>query len=207
MAFALGALALLYAQRQHPGTFQGLFLQSGSFFMPRFDAHESSFPHYHRVVGFVSEALRRGYRADVPVVLVMSNTPVLVDEAMSVISSGRHASEPHLRRTEELLAPILESTSGLTAGTDFALGYSPERIDPGNRTWTFETTPKVVSGLGPTSLAAVQAFYDRLVDQTVAVTSPKEAELTKLLENTFRHVNIALVNEMAVLCHDLGVDI
>jgi UDP-N-acetyl-D-glucosamine dehydrogenase len=109
--------------------------------------------------------------------------------------------------TEELLAPILESTSGLTAGTDFALGYSPERIDPGNRTWTFETTPKVVSGIGPTSLAAVQAFYDKLVDTTVPVTSPKEAELTKLLENTFRHVNIALVNELAMFANDLGIDV
>ncbi len=109
--------------------------------------------------------------------------------------------------TEELVAPILEDGSGLVAGSDFALGYSPERIDPGNGTWTFETTPKVVSGLGPSSLARVQAFYDRLVERTVAVTSPKEAELTKLLENTFRHVNIALVNELAMFASDLGIDV
>ncbi len=109
--------------------------------------------------------------------------------------------------TEELVAPILEARSGLVAGTDFALGYSPERIDPGNRTWTFETTPKVVSGVGPSSLRQVQAFYDRLVDTTVPVSSPKEAELTKLLENTFRHVNIALVNELAMFANDLGIDV
>jgi UDP-N-acetyl-D-glucosamine dehydrogenase len=109
--------------------------------------------------------------------------------------------------TEELVAPILEDRSGLVAGRDFHLGYSPERIDPGNPTWTFVNTPKVVSGIDEASLAAVRGFYDQLVEQTVPVSSPKEAELTKLLENTFRHVNIALVNELAMYAHDLGIDI
>ena len=109
--------------------------------------------------------------------------------------------------TEELVGPILEEASGLSAGADFHLGYSPERIDPGNPHWTFENTPKVVSGIDADSLHAVQSFYDRLVDRTVAVSSPKEAELTKLLENTFRHVNIALVNELAMFSHDLGIDV
>ena len=109
--------------------------------------------------------------------------------------------------TEELVAPILEEGSGLTAGVDFSLGYSPERIDPGNRTWTFETTPKVVAGVGEGSLAKVQGFFDRLIDQTVPVSSVKVAELTKLLENTFRHVNIALVNELAMFAHDLDIDV
>jgi UDP-N-acetyl-D-glucosamine dehydrogenase len=109
--------------------------------------------------------------------------------------------------TEELVAPILEDHSGLIAGRDFHLGYSPERIDPGNPTWTFVNTPKVVSGIDEESLAAVRDFYEKLVDQTVSVSSPKEAELTKLLENTFRHVNIALVNELAMYAHDLGIDI
>lgn len=109
--------------------------------------------------------------------------------------------------TEELVGPILEDASGLVMGTDFHLGYSPERIDPGNPTWTFENTPKVVSGIDPASLAAVQGFYDRLVERTVAVSTPKEAELTKLLENTFRHVNIALVNELAMFSHELGIDV
>jgi len=109
--------------------------------------------------------------------------------------------------TEELLAPLLEQGSGLVAGDGFHLGYSPERIDPGNPTWRLVNTPKVVSGVDRRSLAAVQAFYDSIVDRTVAVSTPKEAELTKLLENTFRHVNIALVNELAMFANDLGIDV
>ena len=109
--------------------------------------------------------------------------------------------------TEELVAPILEAGSGLVAGRDFHLGYSPERIDPGNPVYRLENTPKVVSGIDDRSLERVQWFFDQLVDQTVAVSGCKEAELTKLLENTFRHVNIALVNELAMFAADLGVDI
>ncbi|MFV2084664.1 nucleotide sugar dehydrogenase [Micromonospora sp. LOL_021] len=109
--------------------------------------------------------------------------------------------------TDEFLRPLLEKRSGLQAGLDFHLGYSPERIDPGNREWTFVNTPKVVSGITPESLRSVQAFYDGLVDRTVAVAGTREAETTKLLENTFRHVNIALVNELAVYAHMLGIDI
>jgi len=109
--------------------------------------------------------------------------------------------------TEELLVPILEAGSGLDAGRDFHVGYSPERIDPGNAVWTFQTTPKVVAGIDHQSTAAVDAFYRTLVDATVVVSSPKVAELTKLLENTFRHVNIALVNELAMFAGELGVDV
>jgi UDP-N-acetyl-D-glucosamine dehydrogenase len=108
--------------------------------------------------------------------------------------------------TEELVAPLLEE-AGLSAGRDFSLGYSPERIDPGNPTWNLVNTPKVVSGIDDASLQAVQGFYDSIVDQTVPVSSPKEAELTKLLENTFRHVNVALVNELAIFANDLGIDV
>ncbi|MEV6673251.1 nucleotide sugar dehydrogenase [Streptomyces sp. NPDC051162] len=109
--------------------------------------------------------------------------------------------------TEELLAPLLEKGSGLLAGSDFHLGYSPERIDPGNPAWRLENTPKIVSGIDGESLRAVDNFYRELVEHTVPVSSCKEAELTKLLENVFRHVNIALVNELAVLAHDLRIDI
>ncbi len=109
--------------------------------------------------------------------------------------------------TEELVLPILEEGSNLLAEDDFFLGYSPERIDPGNTVWTFERTPKVVSGVGPRSLIAVRDFFDRIVDTTVPVSSPKEAELTKLLENTFRHVNVALVNELAMFAGDLDIDV
>jgi len=109
--------------------------------------------------------------------------------------------------TEELVAPLLEAASGLTAGPDFMLGYSPERIDPGNRVYTLRTTPKVVSGIDEASLRAVRSFYDAFVDVTVPVGNTRAAELTKLLENTFRHVNIALINEMAMFANDLGIDV
>ncbi|MDQ1381447.1 MAG: UDP-N-acetyl-D-glucosamine dehydrogenase [Actinomycetota bacterium] len=108
--------------------------------------------------------------------------------------------------TEELLRPILEA-GGLRADVDFFMGYSPERIDPGNSTFTFVNTAKVVAGIGPDSLSVVEDFYGCLVDKIVPVASTGEAELVKLLENTFRHVNIALVNELAMFARDLGVDI
>jgi UDP-N-acetyl-D-glucosamine dehydrogenase len=109
--------------------------------------------------------------------------------------------------TEELMVPILESGSGLRAGGDFAVGYSPERIDPGNPIWGFDNTPKIVSGIDDVSLARVVDFYESIVATVVAVPSTQVAELAKLLENTFRHVNIALVNELAVFAAELGIDI
>ncbi|MFF7094704.1 nucleotide sugar dehydrogenase [Streptomyces rubradiris] len=109
--------------------------------------------------------------------------------------------------TEDVLGPVLEAASGLRAGEDFHLGYSPERIDPGNRTWTLQNTPKIVSGIDDASLKAVSDFYQSLVDTVVEVASVRDAELAKLLENTFRQVNIALVNELAVHAHQLGTDI
>lgn len=108
--------------------------------------------------------------------------------------------------TTDFLAPILSAASGLAAGA-FRLGYSPERIDPGNPTYGLVNTPKVVSGVDADSLAVVDAFFGALVDRTVPVASCAEAELVKLLENTFRHVNIALVNELAMFARDLGVDV
>lgn len=109
--------------------------------------------------------------------------------------------------TSELVGPILGSVTGLVPGRDFHLGYSPERIDPGNRSFTLVNTPKVVSGVDAASLAVVDAFFGALVDRTVPVGTCEEAETVKLLENTFRHVNIALVNELAVFAHELGIDI
>lgn len=108
--------------------------------------------------------------------------------------------------TEDLVGPVLAKGSGLRID-QFHLGYSPERIDPGNKDWRLENTPKVVSGSTPEALEAVMAFYGSIVEQTVPVSGTREAELTKLLENTFRHVNIALVNELAVFAHDLGIDV
>lgn len=109
--------------------------------------------------------------------------------------------------TESLLRPLLEEGSGLKAGEDFHLGYSPERIDPGNSEWRLENTPKVISGIDSASLRHVERFYGDIVERTVPVSSCRTAELTKLLENTFRHVNIALVNEMAMVSRQLGADI
>ncbi len=109
--------------------------------------------------------------------------------------------------TEELVGPTLEEGSGLVAGSDFHLGYSPERIDPGNPAWTLVNTPKVVSGVDAASLESVQGFYNSLIERTVAVSGPKVAEMVKLLENTFRHVNIALVNELAMFAGEMGIDV
>jgi UDP-N-acetyl-D-glucosamine dehydrogenase len=109
--------------------------------------------------------------------------------------------------TDELLRPILEKESGLSAGVDFSLAFSPERIDPGNPTFGLRNTPKVVGGLTPDCTAAAARFYGKVCDQVIEAKSPREAEMAKLLENTYRHVNIALVNEMAVFCHELGVDL
>ncbi len=109
--------------------------------------------------------------------------------------------------TDDLLRPLLEAGSGLQAGRDFALGFSPERVDTGNRTWTVATTPKIVSGYDSASLHAIQEFYGKLVSDVVPVSSTRTAETAKLLENTFRHVNIALVNEFAIFARQLGVDV
>ncbi|MFI6440595.1 nucleotide sugar dehydrogenase [Streptomyces sp. NPDC050759] len=109
--------------------------------------------------------------------------------------------------TEEFLRPLLEKGSGLRAGRDFHLAYSPSRVDPGNRDFTPANTPKVIGGLTPACTESAAAFYSRLTDKVVRARGPREAETVQLLETNFRHVNIALVNEMAVLCHDLGVDL
>lgn len=108
--------------------------------------------------------------------------------------------------TEEFVLPLLER-SGLRAGREFLLAYSPERIDPGNVEFGLRNTPKIVGGLTPESTGLVTLFYEQLVDKVVVMSSSRAAELAKLLENTFRHVNIALVNELAMFARDLGVDV
>ena len=108
--------------------------------------------------------------------------------------------------TDNLVRPLLETVSGLQAGNDFLLAYSPERIDPGNGEFDMRNTPRVVGGDTPEAAEAAVAFYSQLTDKVVAVSTTRVAETTKLLENTFRHVNIALVNELAMLCRDMGID-
>ena len=109
--------------------------------------------------------------------------------------------------TLEVVKPILESISGLTAGIDFFLGYSPERIDPGNQVWKFKNTPKIVSGINQESTNAIASFYKSIINEVVEVSGTREAEMVKLLENTYRQVNIALINELAILCKMLDIDI
>ncbi len=109
--------------------------------------------------------------------------------------------------TEEVVRPLLEKASGLTAGIDFFLAFSPERIDPGNPVYGFANTPKIVGGLTPSCTDAAEAFYSRVCEQVVRAKSAREAEMAKLLENTYRHVNIALVNEMLIFCRELDVDL
>ena len=109
--------------------------------------------------------------------------------------------------TRELLAPILQKTSGLVAGVDYPMAFSPERVDPGRTDYTLRNTPKIVGGLTEACGDAAEALYAEICDDIVRVSSPEVAELTKLHENIFRSVNIAMVNEMSMLCERMGIDI
>ena len=152
----------------------------------------------------------------VPTPLRDDTTPDLGAVEASAASIGAHLTPDTLvvlesttypGTTDDIVRPILESASGLTAGVDFSLAYSPERIDPGNPTYGLRNTPKVVGGFTDTCTARAVDFYGLVVDEVVPTVGTREAELAKLLENTYRHVNIALVNEMAVFSHDLGIDL
>ncbi|HZG02127.1 MAG TPA: nucleotide sugar dehydrogenase [Streptomyces sp.] len=116
-------------------------------------------------------------------------------------------SPVHPGDTEEYVAPLLEQASGLRAGRDFHLACAPARLDPGNRAHGYANTPRVIGGLTPTCTEAAAAVYGRLTEKVVRARGLREAEMTAVLEAAYRHVNIALVNEMAVVCHDLGVDL
>jgi nucleotide sugar dehydrogenase len=154
------------------------------------------------------------------VVLICVPTP-LIDHRpdLTAVESAARALAPHLRRgslvvlesttypgtTEQVVQPLLEA-AGRKAGRDFLLAYSPERIDPGNDKFGLHNTPRVVGGSTPEATSVAADFYAQLVDTVVPVSSCRAAELAKLLENTFRMVNIALVNELAMLCADQGID-
>ena len=109
--------------------------------------------------------------------------------------------------TDEIVRPLLEERSGLRAGTDFSLAFSPERVDPGNPDFGIRNTPKVVGGITSSCTEAAEMFYGKTCAQVIKAASAREAEMAKLLENTYRHVNIALVNEMAIFSHELGVNL
>jgi UDP-N-acetyl-D-glucosamine dehydrogenase len=126
---------------------------------------------------------------------------VLQEDQLVVLESTTYPGT-----TRERFAPLLEE-SGLAAGRDFHLAFSPERIDPGRTDYTLRNTPKIVGGLTDECLRRAVALYEPVCDEVVAVSGPEEAELTKLLENVFRSVNIALVNELAILCDRMGIDV
>ncbi|PJI94264.1 nucleotide sugar dehydrogenase [Luteimicrobium subarcticum] len=178
----------------------------------------------------ISDMLAKGFRAtsdeseirDAKVAVICVPTPLAEDggpDLGAVISATRTVarqltagtlvvleSTTYPGTTEEVLRPILEE-GGLVAGQDFELAFSPERIDPGNPVYGMKNTPKVVGGTTPAATEQAAAFYRRFVDTVVEAKGAREAETAKLLENTFRHINIALVNEMARFCHELGIDL
>ena len=150
----------------------------------------------------------------VPTPLSKTRTPdvgYIVSAAESVAANMRPGqlvvlqSTTHPGTTEEIVLPILERT-GSKVGHDFFLGYAPERVDPGNKTWTIKNTPKLVAGVTSECLRRTQLLYRTIVDDVVAVSRPMIAETAKLHENTFRAVNIALANELALMCDRLGID-
>ena len=178
----------------------------------------------------VGGAIARGFKAttdpsclaDADVVVICVPTPLdgdlgpnlkAVEDAATTISDHLVArqlvvleSTTYPGTTEEVLVPILE-TSGLVAGQDFYVAYSPERIDPGNTRFRLRNTPKVVGGITPISTERAVDFYSELVDEVIVSGGVKEAEMTKLLENTYRHINIALMNEMSQFCAELDIDL
>jgi UDP-N-acetyl-D-glucosamine dehydrogenase len=140
---------------------------------------------------------------------------------LSYIESAARSLAPHVQEgqlvvlesttypgtTREILQPLLEEGSGLKAGADFHLAFSPERVDPGNERFTTKSTPKVVGGVDAGSTQAAAALYGEVIEAVHTVSTPEAAELTKLLENIFRSVNIALVNELAQLCDRMDIDV
>lgn len=172
--------------------------------------------------GLLSATTDFGALAGVDTVNVCVPTPLRKtgDPDLSHVVAAVEAVGAHLRAgqlvvlesttypgtTDEVVRPRLEA-GGLRAGADFRLAFSPERVDPGNTEWTTRNIPKVVGGVDARSTETAAALYRLIVDTVVPVSSPRVAETVKLIENTFRAVNVALVNELALMCRDLGVDV
>jgi UDP-N-acetyl-D-glucosamine dehydrogenase len=174
-----------------------------------------------RASGRLSAASSFDALSDADAVLICVPTPITqgAPDLSLVVSAGTSLGEvlkkgslvvlestTYPGSTEELLSPLLEGDR-YKVGQDFLLAFSPERIDPGNPVFSFSDIPKIVGGVDETSTQAAAALYGKVVPKVVTVSGAKEAELAKLIENTFRHVNIALVNELAVYAHDMGIDI
>ncbi|HZQ66440.1 MAG TPA: nucleotide sugar dehydrogenase [Gaiellaceae bacterium] len=177
----------------------------------------------HVSAGLIDATTDYDVLKDVAAILIALPTPLSKQREpdLSIVAGAVGEIAPRLRKghvvvlesttypgtTRDLVQPILEQGSGLRAGVDFHLAFSPERVDPGRSDWTTKTTPKVIGGLTPECTAAAAAIYRGAVDEIVEVSSPEAAELTKLLENIFRSVNIALVNELARLCGRMKIDV
>ena len=178
----------------------------------------------------VATAISQGYRAtNLPADIALADTAVIcvptplneagepdlkyVESATRLISENLKPgalvileSTTYPGTTEDLVRPILEE-GGRQLDKDFYLAFSPERIDPGNKTFKITNTPKIVGGSSPESTKRAVAFYTQFIDTVVETVGTREAETAKLLENTYRHINIALINEMAIFCHELGIDV
>jgi UDP-N-acetyl-D-glucosamine dehydrogenase len=173
--------------------------------------------------GLISATTDYSVARDSDAVVIAVGTPLTKQREpdLSQIRSAATSLAPHVRKghvivlesttypgtTREVLQPLLEAGSGLKAGKDFHLGFAPERVDPGRVDWTTKTTPKVVGGINRESSTAAADLYRSVLDNVHEVSTAEAAELTKLLENIFRSVNIALVNELAQLCDRMDIDV
>jgi len=184
----------------------------------------------HIAAGKIKTAIKSNFRSttdfseikNVDVIIICVPTPLGIHKEpdLSYIKGTLLAIKPYLREnqllvlesttypgtTEEEIVPIIEK-EGFEIGTNFFIGYSPEREDPGNKNYTTKTIPKVVSGYTKSCLEMTKTLYDEIVDQTISVSSPKVAEMTKILENIHRAVNIGLVNELKILADKMNIDI
>jgi UDP-N-acetyl-D-glucosamine dehydrogenase len=177
----------------------------------------------HVESGAIEATTDFGAVRDAAAILIAVPTPLSRQREpdLSYVESAARSVAPHLREghvvvlesttypgtTREVVQPILEKESGLQAGDGFHLAFSPERVDPGNEKWSTKTTPKIVGGVDAASTEAAAEVYNRAIDTVHTVSTPEAAELTKLLENIFRSVNIALVNELAQLCDRMNIDV
>lgn len=173
--------------------------------------------------GFLSGTTEYATLAEMDAVIICVPTPLrkTKDPDMSYIYAATDSLAPYMHKdmvvvlesttypgtTDEVIVPRLTEGVGLTAGEDVFIAFSPERVDPGNKTYQTHNTPKVVGGVTPACVEVVTALYEKAIQEVVGVSSPKAAEMVKLLENTFRAVNIGLVNEMAIMCDKLGINV
>lgn len=174
--------------------------------------------------GMLSATTDFSFIKDVDFVAICVPTPLDAHQQpdLSYVKSSAEAIAKHITKgtmvvlesttypgtTEELIKPILETGSGLKCGEDFYLGFSPERVDPGNAIYKTKNTPKVVGAIGEDAKEVISAMYAAVLEDNVhSVSSPAVAEMTKILENTYRNINIGLINELAILCNKMGINL